>query len=148
MAAMPRNFKLLEEYDCAIGKEGKSLVTGKHMGLIHYGLDEERDDNTNLHHWRASIIGPQDTNLGEFMYEMVIFVPDNYPKAAPKVKFIQPKVSMGAVNSKGEVDPNKLDPKFRWSPEMNIADILRAIRENLYNNSVIKHSQNLQGTSY
>lgn len=56
---VPRNFKLLEEYDCAIGKEGKSLISGKHEGFIHYGLDEDRDDNHNLHHWRASIIGPQ-----------------------------------------------------------------------------------------
>ena len=58
-AVIPRNFRLLEEYDCAIGKEGKSLITGKHAGYIHYGLDEDRDDNLMLHHWRASIIGPQ-----------------------------------------------------------------------------------------
>lgn len=57
---VPRNFKLLDEYDCSIGKEGKSKISGKHDGYIHYGLDEERDDNHFLHHWRASIIGPQE----------------------------------------------------------------------------------------
>jgi hypothetical protein len=57
---VPRNFKLLDEYDCSIGKEGKSKISGKHDGYIHYGLEEERDDNHNLHYWRASIIGPQE----------------------------------------------------------------------------------------
>lgn len=71
-AIVPRNFKLLDEYDAAIGKEGKSLISGKHNGYIHYGLDEDREDVIMMHHWRASIIGPQETNLGEFMYELEV----------------------------------------------------------------------------
>ena len=72
---IPRNFKLLEEYDCAIGKEGKSLISGKHEGFIHYGLDEDRDDNHNLHHWRASIIGPQNVwKILEFFLGLISFL--------------------------------------------------------------------------
>ena len=145
---VPRNFKLLEEYDCAIGKDGKSLISGKHEGFIHYGLDEDRDDNHGLHHWRASIIGPQSTNLGEFMYDLQIFVPDNYPNVPPQVRFRSPKISMSAVNASGNVDPAKLDPKFQWKATFDIADILKAIRDNICQSSVIKASQNLANTSY
>lgn len=56
---LPRNFKLLEEYDCAIGKKDHpSLIVGAHDGKIFYGLNEDRDD-IYLHYWQGSIIGPQ-----------------------------------------------------------------------------------------
>ena len=56
---LPRNFKLLEEYDCAIGKKDHpSLVVGAHDGKIFYGLNEDRDD-IYLHYWQGSIVGPQ-----------------------------------------------------------------------------------------
>ena len=172
---IPRNFRLLEEYDAAIGKEGKSFVTGKHAGYIHYGLDEERQDNMNLHYWRATMIGPQQvnpfsslsffsflwkirvshsflkrsqTNLGEFMYEIEVFVPDNYPETPPQVRFKAPKINMPAVNGSGHVDLSKLTPNFTWRTNYNIADVLKAIRENISQNSVIKSSSGLQGTQY
>jgi hypothetical protein len=70
-SGMPRNFKLLEEYDNAIGKGGKSLVTGKHEGLIQYGIDENRDDPL-LHHWRGLLIGPQDVCLQ--VHKLIIYI--------------------------------------------------------------------------
>ena len=144
---MPRNFKLLEEYDAAIGKEGKSLVTGKHAGLIQYGVDEERDDPL-LHHWRGIIIGPQDSHIGQFMYTITIEATDNYPAEAPIVSFIEPKIKMPAVDDRGRVTLSKLEPKFAWNASLNIADVLMAVRENMYKESVSKASGTLQGTSY
>jgi hypothetical protein len=35
------------------------MITGRHAGLIDYGLEEEKGDNL-LHYWRAIIIGPQE----------------------------------------------------------------------------------------
>jgi hypothetical protein len=56
---LPRNFKLLEEYDCCIGKKDHaSLITGEHAGFINYGLDEAKDD-IFLHYWQGMIFGPQ-----------------------------------------------------------------------------------------
>mmetsp|Transcript_28270 Transcript_28270/g.43803 ORF Transcript_28270/g.43803 Transcript_28270/m.43803 type:complete len:150 (-) Transcript_28270:112-561(-) len=144
---VPRNFRLLEEYDAAIGKEGKSFINGKHSGFIHYGL-EDRDDNLMLHHWRASIIGPQDTQLGEFMWELELYIPDSYPQSPPQIKFKAPKVSMPAVNGSGKVELSKLNPHFTWKSSMNIADALKAIRDNICQSSVIKASQGLMYTQY
>lgn len=142
----PRNFKLLDEYDAAIGKLGASLITGKHANCITYGIDESIDDPL-LHHWRAMIIGPQDTNLGQFMYNLKITATDSYPKDAPIISFLSPKISMPAVDAKGNVDLKKLDPAFAWVPSMNIADALMAIRENMYKPAVIKASQGLGDSS-
>lgn len=59
---LPRNFKLLEEYDCCIGKKDHaSLITGEHQGFINYGLDEAKDD-IFLHYWQGMIFGPQGTS--------------------------------------------------------------------------------------
>lgn len=77
-----------------------------------------------------------------------IFVPDNYPAVPPKITFRRPRIVMNAVNKSGDVDVHKLDPRFQWKPHMNIADVLKAIRDNLYQNSVIKASQGLQNTQY
>jgi len=55
---------------------------------------------------------------------------------------------MPAVGPTGEVDVNKLVPKFTWSPNYDIADVLIAIRENICQNSVIKASHRLANTSY
>ncbi len=53
--------QLLEEYDNAIGKEGKSFVIGKHQGMITYGLD--REDDITLSSWNAMIIGIQGVSV-------------------------------------------------------------------------------------
>jgi hypothetical protein len=56
---LPRNFKLLEEYDCCIGKKDHAnLIVGEHVGFINYGLDEARED-IFLHYWQGMIFGPQ-----------------------------------------------------------------------------------------
>merc|ERR1719215_1748562 len=108
MVEVPRNFRLLEEYDAAIGKELKSFIKDKHEGLIHYGLDEEIEDNILLNYWHASIIGPQGTQLGETIYNLKIYVPENYPQAPPQIRFTNPRINMPAVNSQGEVNLARL----------------------------------------
>merc|ERR1712022_39517 len=79
---VPRNFRLLEEYDCAIGKEEKSFLIAPHAGYINYGADDTKDDIL-LHYWEGIVIGPQGSHIGECIYSLSIFVPDNYP-AAPR----------------------------------------------------------------
>jgi hypothetical protein len=55
---------------------------------------------------------------------------------------------MAAVNASGNVDPAKLDPKFQWKSTFDIADILKAVRENICQSGVVKASQSLADTSY
>jgi len=64
-AIMPRNIKLLQEYDYSIGKEGKSLIPPEHGGMLSYGTIDSTD--TSLSKWDAMIIGPQEVNEGRLM---------------------------------------------------------------------------------
>jgi ubiquitin-conjugating enzyme E2 variant len=145
MSVQPRNFKLLDEYDCAIGKGGKTLL-GKHDGYISYNLTN--DDDMSLSHWSGIIIGPQGKPIGEFIYNISIFVPAEYPTVPPEVKFISPRIKMDCVDNSGRVNLSKISPPFQWSPEKNIADVLVALRENMHNSKVCNESASLGNTSY
>eukprot|EP00455_Lapot_gusevi_P028328 TRINITY_DN3018_c0_g1_i4.p1 TRINITY_DN3018_c0_g1~~TRINITY_DN3018_c0_g1_i4.p1 ORF type:complete len:152 (+),score=51.74 TRINITY_DN3018_c0_g1_i4:61-516(+) len=143
---LPRSFKLLDEYDAAIGKAGKSFLKGQHANFIQYGLVS--DDDMDLALWRATVIGPQGKQLGEFIYTLEIYVGPNYPQVPPRAKFISPKIAMDAVGADGTVDPTRLEPRFVWRQNMNIADLLMAIRENMNNDRVCQQSAHLGDTSY
>eukprot|EP01126_Amoeba_proteus_P014483 TRINITY_DN1636_c0_g1_i2.p1 TRINITY_DN1636_c0_g1~~TRINITY_DN1636_c0_g1_i2.p1 ORF type:complete len:103 (-),score=8.47 TRINITY_DN1636_c0_g1_i2:731-1039(-) len=79
---LPRNFKLLAEYDAAIGKGGGSLLQGEHAVWIQYGADEDRDDML-LHYWQGMIMGPQGKQTGECIYTFTCYCGDNYPGLFP-----------------------------------------------------------------
>ena len=144
---VPRNFRLLEEYDCAIGKEEKTFVTHPHSGFVQYGADESKNDML-LHHWEGIIIGPQGSNIGECMYTIKIFVPDNYPQVPPEVQFIGQQIAMPCVRADGRVDPSRISGGFQWHYKQNIADILMAVRSNMHDASVIQASAALIGKMY
>eukprot|EP00310_Coccolithus_braarudii_P016731 CAMPEP_0183348996 /NCGR_PEP_ID=MMETSP0164_2-20130417/13320_1 /TAXON_ID=221442 /ORGANISM="Coccolithus pelagicus ssp braarudi, Strain PLY182g" /LENGTH=146 /DNA_ID=CAMNT_0025520663 /DNA_START=91 /DNA_END=531 /DNA_ORIENTATION=- len=146
MAAAPRNFKLLEEYDAAIGKAGKSMVKGKHQGMITYGLAD--DEDMYLSHWKGMIIGIQGKQTGEFLYEFSITVPKSYPESPPIMKFLAPKIAMDCVDAGGKVHINKIQPAFKWSAKCNLADLLMAVRENMASDAVNKASAGLGNTKY
>lgn len=75
-------------------------------------------------------------------------MPKDYPASPPAVRFISPKIAMAAVDARGGVDLGKLQPPFRWRPELNIADVLMAVRENMYDDNVNRASAALGGQSY
>jgi len=85
---IPRSFKLLEEYDYAVGKENKTKIVGQHSGLINYGLmDYNRETKDPLGFWRGIIIGIQGKQSGELLYAFEITIPAKYPDVAPIVRF-------------------------------------------------------------
>jgi ubiquitin-conjugating enzyme E2 variant len=98
---LPRSFKLLEEYDCAIGKKGKTLLKGQHANFIQYGLADDGD--MDLATWRATIIGPQGKQIGEFIYMLELVCGPDYPQTPPRVKFQAPRLAMPAVGQDGSV---------------------------------------------
>merc|ERR1711907_23168 len=133
---VPRNFRLLDEYDAANGKNGATMIHDpRHAGFISYGADESKDDLL-LHNWEGMIIGPQATHLGEFMYSLQIFVPDEYPKAPPQIKFTAPQIRVDCVGPDGRVNVNKIQLEngepYRYHFEHSIADVLMAIRSNMH----------------
>jgi len=162
---IPRNIKLLEEYDAAIGKGAHTLIPTIHCGFIGYGLDEEKENNHDMRHWRAMIIGPQESPIGQVIYNLTITVHDGYPKEPPEVRFVNPMISMGCVNERGLVDIVKIEKVdmslvdestgqvseatgdlFSWNENCNIADVLIAIRENMHLESVSNDSGDMSSS--
>eukprot|EP00968_Pinguiococcus_pyrenoidosus_P015789 scaffold1472_cov300-Pinguiococcus_pyrenoidosus.AAC.12 len=64
---VPRNFKLLGELDDV---EHGGGVSESHIGFISFGL--ARPDDTFLTDWNASIIGPQNTPLGDRIFTLQV----------------------------------------------------------------------------
>jgi len=164
---IPRNIKLLEEYDAAIGKGTRTFIPNIHSGFIVYGLDEEKEDNLGMKYWRAMIIGPQESPIGQVIYNLTVIAPDSYPKEPPEVRFINPTIAMGCVNEQGyvdivqieKIDMSQVDEStgqvmettgdyFSWNENCNIADVLIAIRENMHLESVSNESGDMSSTSY
>eukprot|EP00656_Telonema_subtile_P032812 TRINITY_DN3608_c0_g1_i1.p1 TRINITY_DN3608_c0_g1~~TRINITY_DN3608_c0_g1_i1.p1 ORF type:complete len:176 (-),score=21.85 TRINITY_DN3608_c0_g1_i1:22-549(-) len=161
---VPRNFRLLAEYDASVGKEGSSLITHPHVGFISYGLENAAEDRL-LHNWTGLIIGPQGSHIGEFMFNLVIYVPIEYPNVPPQIRFTGQKVAMRCVDSSGNVNVAAIETegerdtkisgsggketevfaggrRFEFNPKHNVADVLMALRSNMHSSKV---SQALRG---
>jgi len=151
-AKVPRSFKLLDEHDAAIGKGGKSYITGKHAGYIQYGIDEDLNPDDEkvdlLSRWKGMLIGIQGKQTGQFMYQFVIDVPMNYPDVPPRLRFTEPQMAMPCVGKDGTVDVMKIKPKFVWTRECDIAHLLMALRENMEDPTVLKGSEKLGNLKY
>ena len=119
--SVPRNFKLLEELEA--GEKG--ISSGRHAGWVSYGLE---GDDMLLSNWRATIIGPQNTNLGDRIYELKVLAGENYPISPPELQFIH-KINMSCVDANGRVLNHKLPALANWKPSMQIVDVLCALRE-------------------
>jgi len=164
---IPRNIKLLEEYDNAIGKGTRTYIPVIHTGFIGYGLDEEKENNHDMRFWRAMIIGPQESPIGQVIYNLTIVAPDAYPKEPPEVRFVNPTILMGCVNARGVVDIAKIEKVdmstvdessgqtseglgeyFSWNENCNLADVLVGLRENMHIESVSNESGDLSNSTY
>lgn len=118
---VPRNFKLLDELE----KGEKGITGGPHSGYVSYGLDGE---DMLLSFWNATIIGPQNTNLGERIYTVKVHAGNAYPQERPSVKFVN-RINMPCIDGNGQLMYHGL-PNFHWDPDTStIEGVLCAIRE-------------------
>ena len=119
---VPRNFKLLEELE--MGEKGVS--NGPHAGWVSYGLD---GDDMALTNWNATIIGPQNTNLGDRIYNLKIVTGDNYPQQPPQIRFVT-RINLSCVDDQGRVT-TRLPALKNWKVTMGMVDLLFALRESM-----------------
>ena len=54
---VPRNFKLLQEYED--GEKGKGIKDQSHANFITFGIESPENPDLFLHSWHAMLIGPQ-----------------------------------------------------------------------------------------
>jgi len=166
-AVIPRSIKLLDEYDASIGKGATTYIPLIHTGYIGYGLHEEKADNNDLTYWHGIIIAPQESPIGQLIYNIEVTIPTTYPRDPPEVHFVSPKIAMKCVDEKGKVDITKIElvdmetiddtgqvdgpleaEYYKWDALHNIADVLVAIRENMHTRDVCADSSCLGSSGY
>ena len=124
---VPRNFKLLQEYED--GEKGKGIKAPAHANFITFGIESPENPDLFLHNWHAMIIGPQGAN----MWSLQIFVTDRYPFEPPSIQFIT-KINLRCVNqSDGRVIGSAVpEMSSRWDPQTGtIGSCLVGIRKQI-----------------
>jgi len=131
---VPRSFRLRMELEIAEkgahseSKEKDPTNKGDpHANWISYGLGDLTDAQTSydkqLENWTGTIIGPQNTPLGERIYQIKIHCGPKYPDAPPTLQFVN-KIAMPGVDDKGNVS----GVMKSWKRANTIYDYLVAVR--------------------
>mmetsp|Transcript_18831 Transcript_18831/g.26431 ORF Transcript_18831/g.26431 Transcript_18831/m.26431 type:complete len:154 (+) Transcript_18831:30-491(+) len=138
MAGIPRSFKLRDELEHA--EKGDAKNNDPHSNFVSYGIQEDgvgengfdkpQTYPTQLDRWQASIIGPQNTNLGDRIYMLNVYAPSRYPDEPPEIKFNMPKINIDCVDSQGKVNSQKLFPEG-WKREYTMYQYLVRLRERM-----------------
>lgn len=81
--------------------------------------------NGNLHHWRATILGPSDTPYQALTFKLSFDFPDRYPFVPPEVKFLTP-IYHPNVDMKGRICLDIL--KDKWSAVLNVGSVLISLQ--------------------
>ncbi|KAH3765888.1 ubiquitin-conjugating enzyme [Pelomyxa schiedti] len=117
---VPRNFKLLEEYEIGIGV--KPGLPGD--GSVSYGL--EREDDMTLSNWNCTIFGPQGTTFEGRILSLKLICGKDYPRVPPTVKFVS-KVNMNIVDSRNGTILPACRGYQEWANKCTIAQLLMSI---------------------
>jgi len=130
---VPRAFRLRMELEIAEkgahseSKEKDPNKTDPHANWISFGLGDLTDAQTSydrqLENWTGTIIGPQNTPLGDRIYQIKIHCGPKYPDEPPTIKFVN-KIAMPGVDDKGNVT----GVMKNWKRSNTIYDYLVAIR--------------------
>jgi len=98
------------------------------------GLNNERESDNisaapieekDITHWRAIIIGPDETPYANEIMSLDIQFPEDYPFKPPKVKFITSVWHPNINPNSGDICLDIL--KSQWSPALSILKVLLSI---------------------
>lgn len=109
MAALPKR----------IIKETERLVSDPVPGITAIPSEE------NLRYFEVTIIGPNSSPYANGLFKLELYLPDDYPMCAPKVRFLT-KIYHPNIDKLGRICLDVL--KDNWSPALQIRTILLSIQ--------------------
>ena len=109
MAALPKR----------IIKETERLVSDPVPGIVAEPLEE------NLRYFHVVMDGPALSPYKDGKFELELYLPDDYPMCAPKVRFLT-KIYHPNIDKLGRICLDVL--KDNWSPALQIRTILLSIQ--------------------
>lgn len=78
----------------------------------------------NMYHWNVTVYGPPDSLYEGYEFQLNIVLPDTYPYAPPRVKFITP-IQHVNINTDGDICLDIL--KNNWLASQNISSVIISI---------------------
>lgn len=88
------------------------------------GISAEPHDD-NLRYFQVTIEGPQQSPYENGVFELELFLPEDYPMEAPKVRFLT-KIYHPNIDRLGRICLDVL--KNNWSPALQIRTVLLSIQ--------------------